>query len=147
MDLKRMFGDRFRVTLDPSFMAEREKGKTAEVWRYHEIHGRYGMVYPFSADQAAVYFKTLRIGNLFPALPIVRDGEGERVCFCPAEAIENVLAAIQARRRRKPMTPEQREAALARIERFRFGRTKEARQFSQSDENALREVSYPGGQK
>lgn len=50
MNLQESYGRRFRVTLDLSFQAEKETGKTAELWRYHEIVGRYGTVYLYGAD-------------------------------------------------------------------------------------------------
>ena len=63
MDLNKLFGKRYVVTLDPSWDAEspenRAESRPEDVpWHYHEIKGRCGMVYPYSETQIAVVLPT-----------------------------------------------------------------------------------------
>jgi len=63
MDLLTMFGDRYLVTMEESWGAERPETRAelqamSDGWRYQEIKGRCGMVYPYSETQIAVVLPT-----------------------------------------------------------------------------------------
>ena len=65
MDLKRMFGDKYLVTLDESWDAETPENRAeflrqGRTVRYCEIKGRCGTVYPYSGPTSAVSFPPRR---------------------------------------------------------------------------------------
>lgn len=123
MNLKQLFGRRYRVTLDESWGHETEEGKSKNEWRYHEIKGKYGVIYPYSQTQLTCIFNSMIVYGWFKyrGWRIIQDGESEKNVFVPFENIEEVLKAIKPRKRRQ-VSFEQKIASTERLKRFWFGR-------------------------
>jgi hypothetical protein len=121
MNLKQLYGSKYRVTTDPSYDAEKEDGKTQWQWRYHEIIGKYGTLYPFSENQLAVRFDSIHIANRFSGRgwKVIQDGTDERTALVPKEAATEVLTAIRARKKRQ-LTPEQKLVMVERAAKARL---------------------------
>src|SRR5258708_2335764 len=73
MDLQKLHGDRQVISLDESWMAEtrenrREFLSMGDQWKYFEILGRYGKVYPYSEEIAAVFVTALKAKRLIAFL-------------------------------------------------------------------------------
>jgi len=63
MDLKKLFGHKYEISLDPSWDAETPENRVefltqGEQWWYYEIRGKCGTIYPFSATTIAVTLPT-----------------------------------------------------------------------------------------
>ena len=101
VDLKEMFGKRYRVTLDESYYHENESGKESNKWAYYEIVGRYGTLYPYSKSELAVYFKSNQIRNkVVRGLKCLQNGQEESTYLLPSDKTHLVLDAIKPRKRR-----------------------------------------------
>lgn len=90
MNLKEKFGKKYRVTMDESYAAEKEPGKTNEQWRYFEIKGKYGVLYPFKENQLALTFTSIVVANRFKNKPwkVIQDGDDERTVLVPSDVVE-----------------------------------------------------------
>lgn len=114
MNLKEKFGSRYRVTLDESFkIADTESRK--EEWRYQEIKGKYGVIFPYGWDKPAVTFTSNVVANRFSQKAndwqILQNGEDERTYLIPKSDLGEIFDAIKPRKKRQ-LTPEQRERLI-----------------------------------
>ena len=48
----------YKITLDESYAVEKDLEAKEEKWRYYELHGKYGMIYPYSRDRVVVVLNT-----------------------------------------------------------------------------------------
>jgi hypothetical protein len=121
MNLKQLFGRRYRVTLDESWGHETEEGKSKNEWRYHEIKGKYGVIYPYSYSQLTCIFNSMIVYGWFKdrGWRIIQDGESEKNVFIPFESIEEVLKAIKPRKRRQ-LTEEQKKRLTEQVKAYSF---------------------------
>lgn len=103
MNLKELFGRRYRVTLDESYQHETEEGKSLQEWRWHEIRGKFGILYPYSKDQLACLFTSVIIANRFnvKGWRVLQDGDFERNVLIPFDSVQEVLKAIRPKKRRQ----------------------------------------------
>jgi len=53
IDLQKDYGKRFKIYRDESY-AKDETEERKKVWQYHEIRGKYGIIYNYGAYQLAV---------------------------------------------------------------------------------------------
>lgn len=105
MDLMEMFGKRFRVTVEESFNAEKDTEERRAKWRYYEIRGHDGYVYPFGWNKPAVCFTNNHIGlkiARFRGAKWVRvqSGDNEAVFLIPMDDLEFAIRSIKPRRKR-----------------------------------------------
>lgn len=123
MNLKQLYGKRYRVTLDESWEHEKEEGKSLNEWRYHEIKGKFGTLYPYSKDQLTCLFTSLIIANRFNnrGWKVIQSGDTEINIFIPFENVEEVLRAIRPKKRRQ-LSDDQKKVNAERLRRFYFGR-------------------------
>lgn len=101
MDLKAKYGKKYRVTTEDSFEQETDTESRRERWRYYEIRGKHGSVFPYSFDKLAVTFTSIQIANRFDSLIIMQNGETERTCLIPSGGEDAVIRAIRPRNRRQ----------------------------------------------
>ncbi len=122
INLKARFGSRYRITFDPAYDA---KGKhLLDPWMM-QLSGRYGTIYPHSADLLAVecdYHPQAAKKLAALALRCIQDGTGEKTFVFPVEQFEDVAAIVQPKRKRT-LSPEQRAERVQRLAAYRFAAT------------------------
>jgi hypothetical protein len=64
IDLKSLFGGRYRITLDPA-----EHGHRNPDPMYYVILCKYGEIYPYSDTELAVMVTSIRLGNAMRSIP------------------------------------------------------------------------------
>ena len=114
MDLNKKYGRKWRISLDESFDAEVDPITRKEKWRYYEIKGRHGMVYPYSENQLAVCVTSRVIAKRLSkkeGVVMVLDAECETVFHFPESDLDLVAGAIRARKKRR-LSPEQRSRLI-----------------------------------
>lgn len=103
---------RYRVFTDESWFVEKEPGKDKEKWRYAELRGKYGMVYPYSYDWLGVQIKAGNVGEATrranPGWAVIQDCDDFLVFKVKNEELDKAAGIVRARKRRA-MTPEQAE--------------------------------------
>jgi hypothetical protein len=108
---------RYKVFIDDSYEAEKEPGKTFEQWRYYELRGKYGSVYPYSETDLAMCVTSPKIAGRIrremPDWPVIQSGDEETVFKVANSTLFSCAEAIQAKKRRV-ISPATRER-LARI--------------------------------
>lgn len=121
MNLKEMFGKRYRVTPDESYEHETEEGKSLNQWRWHEIRGKFGILYPYSKDQLACLFTSIIVANRFKSKGwrVLQNGDFERNVLIPLDSTQEVLKAIRPKKRRQ-MSLDQKIVAVERLKRYQF---------------------------
>lgn len=95
--------------MDESFALEQATEVRREEWRYHQIVGKYGMVFMFGANQPACTFTSSTVANRFNnrGWRVIQSGDEERTVLIPVDAVDEVLVAIKPRKKRH-LTEEQR---------------------------------------
>lgn len=76
----------------------------AEAWRYLEVVGRKGWLYPYSEELIAVRFNFARTGRLQIKKTdwrVVQDADDGIVALAPLNQLPQCLSSILARRRRQ----------------------------------------------
>ena len=53
IDLKEQYGDQFKIYRDESYKSDRPEERK-KLWQYHEIRGKYGIIYNYGEYQLAV---------------------------------------------------------------------------------------------
>jgi hypothetical protein len=95
---------KYRVYIEESYDHETEEGKTFEKWRYQELRGKYGTVYPYSHDYLGVQVKAGKIGNKtrrqHPDWPVIQDCDDLIVFKVKNSELGEAAKIIQARVRR-----------------------------------------------
>jgi len=132
MDLNKMFGHKYQVTLDESWDAERTETRAelqamSDGWRYQEIKGKCGTVYPYSETQIAVVLPTRAARRLFklmgPKLTLLQHADDAmcyRADFNHAETLVRFIRSKSLRR----LTTEHKEALTTRLALYRNRRPK-----------------------
>jgi len=129
MDLREMFGDRYLVTMEESWGAERpeiraELQAMSDGWRYQEIKGMCGTVYPYSETQIAVVLPTRAARRLLklmgPELTLLQHADDERCYRADAKHAATLVRFIKPKSRRQ-LTPEHKATLAARLALFRSG--------------------------
>ena len=124
LDLKVMFGRRFKLGVDPSYHAERpDLRHDARPW-LRTILCQHGEIIPWgNSTLAAVTAKAGTVARRLKALPNIevwQDGsDGVTVLFDAADFDQ--IADIMRPRRRRHLTPEARAAAGERLRKYQFG--------------------------
>lgn len=62
LNLKEVYGKRYRIQLDAAYEAETFHGKTTEIGWYYELVGLYGQIYPHSESHLQVWLNP-RLGT------------------------------------------------------------------------------------
>ena len=128
MDLKRMFGDKYIITLDESWDAETPENRAefkakGEEWWYYEIKGKCGTVYPYSETQIAVVLPTRtarRLVKLMGSELTLLQHADDAMCYkADAKHTAAIVRFIKPKRLRQ-LTAEQRAAMVTRLARYRF---------------------------
>src|ERR1044071_4743719 len=109
MDLK-TDQDKWKVSVDESYEALKKFGDAIswglakkEKWRYYEIRGRYGMVYPYSASHLCAHFSSIRLFKQKadkPGWKKFREGDSEGDYLILNRDLEIAASAIRAYRKR-----------------------------------------------
>jgi len=83
--------------MDESYFHENEPGKELEKWRYYEVRGRHGTVYPYGWEKPAVYYHSNKIANRDrkKGWKCIQRGDEECVFLIPMEDLEYALASIK----------------------------------------------------
>src|ERR1019366_5225627 len=127
MDLREMFGDRYLVTMEESWGAELPETRAefqamSDGWRYQEIKGKCGMVYPYSEAQIAVVLPTRAARRLFklmgPDLTLLQHADD---AMCYKADVKHVTALVRfiKPKSRRPLTPEHKTTLTARLALYR----------------------------
>lgn len=120
IDLKDLAGDKYKISMDPSF--EFTGVQEDRLW-YYRIAGKYGHVYVNSKTELGVYTDgRQRIGMMkqIAGLRIHQVGDREASFVFPPELLDEVAVVLKARKRRPRMSAEQRAAAKERLAKFSF---------------------------
>ena len=123
IDLKREFGDRFKVVYEESYQAERgDHGRAEDPWLM-VVLCLHGEIYPYGDDQLVASTKVAGgIARTLKALPFVtthKDGsDGADVLF-PVDRFEEIAAIMKPKRRRQVSDAERKRLAEMGAE-FRF---------------------------
>ncbi len=123
VNLKRHFGDRYRVEFEESYHADHgERARTVDPWLM-VILCQHGHIYPHSHSQLGASTdrsgKTANQLKRLACTTVVQDGsDGVNVIFEVTD-FEKVAEILKPRRRRR-QTPEQRQASIERLAKYRF---------------------------
>jgi len=123
VNLRERFGKQFRIVMDEGYYAERGDRARADDPALQIIPGFRGHVYPAGPDRLAAFCRPgtkARELRALPGVEVYTDGsDGVTVLFAP-EQIDQVAELLKLRRRRKPLSPEQREQRIRTLAPFRF---------------------------
>lgn len=103
--------DKYRLFVEASRSTERDAQVRKEIWRYYELQGLYGIIYPYSSYQPAVHFTSIRVANRFRKRAnwkILQSGDQEIVYLIPMDDLRFAAKVIRARKKRQ-LSTEQRE--------------------------------------
>lgn len=103
MNLEEKYGRKYRIFLDDAYKAETTANKSADKWRYLELRGKYGYLYPYSSAQVAVAFTSIKVGNKLKGRAgwkVLQDAEDAIVFLIPDEDIQFSIKALKIYRRR-----------------------------------------------
>ena len=112
---------RYKVFLDDSYAVEKEEGKTAELWRYYELRGLQGIIYPWSESHLAAQLNAFnspipgRVKAEHPEWTVIQSGDREITFKIPNKDFEDAAQLARCRKRRV-VAPE----AAERLAQFRF---------------------------
>jgi hypothetical protein len=146
IDLKALFGGKFRITLDESALLD---GQTREdrAW-LQQIPAKYGHVYIHGQNTLGVYVRTYndgsnRLGRLLalPGATLHQRGDREASVTVPLDQIDRIDDIIHFRRRRH-LSPEQRAAAIERLEQANAARAAKHAQGEQGCDLDVAEESW-----
>jgi hypothetical protein len=116
LNLRELFSTRYRISRDEAF------DSLSDPWS-HQIPGRCGTIYPFSATLLAVDIDGHPgVAKKVAALPGIRlhqDGDHEKTFVFPLGLFEQVAAIVKPRKRRR-QTEEQKQASIVRLSGFQF---------------------------
>ena len=120
LNLKEVYGKRYRIKMDESYAVETSPGKTAEIAWYYEIDGRNGQIYNRSDTHLQLWIKP-RIGlRLYRALPsgweVVQAASDGYAFSLPNAEIGLAFKWVKPRKRRL-VDPAQAD----RLKSYRFG--------------------------
>jgi hypothetical protein len=95
---------RYRVFVDESYEAEKEDGKMANLWRYYELRGNFGILYPFSETELAVTITSSRIAQKATrkvlGWQVIQNGDDETTLKLQNKDFEAAVDLIRPRKRR-----------------------------------------------
>jgi hypothetical protein len=131
VNLRALFGADYRITFDDCYDSYHVPKASLDPWLM-QIACKGGItIYPHGGDLLAVevdYHSTLakRLAAL-PGVTLHQDGNREKTFLFPLALFDQVAAIVQPRRKRK-LSPEQRESATARLAqaRARLGNTRQS---------------------
>jgi hypothetical protein len=123
INLRERFGDRYRISHEESYAAERTEYRAAEERWLQIIPCQHGHIGPWDSSRlVACTRKAGPVAQRLAALPraeVVQDGaDGANIAF-PVEAFEQVAETMRPKRRRQ-WTPEDREAVRERLAKYAF---------------------------
>jgi hypothetical protein len=116
MDLEQKYGKRYRIFVDDSFKAEKEKNKTEHRWRYVELHGKGGYVYSYSYTELAVVITGSKVANKVRrqhAWKVIQDADDATVFLVPDSEAQVALSIIKPYR--KKVLSDQDKARMSEI--------------------------------
>jgi hypothetical protein len=125
INLKQMFGDRFKVAYEESYQADYGEGATREYPWYLQISCQHGHISPWDGTRLAACTSTnSQIATRLRKLPFLdreatQDGDDGINAVFDMEHFEEVARIIKPRKRRR--LPEgQRQAAAERLRKYQF---------------------------
>ena len=129
VDLRQRFGKKHRVRFEESH--EGTTGKGADPWTMEmPCQGKGVTIYPFGGKMLAVEINNRPIlAKRVAALPDVtcrQDGQHEKTFLFHVDQFDQVSELVRPRKRRS-MTPEQKEVAAAQLAPYHFPRGPERR--------------------
>ena len=154
VDLRQTFADRrFKFAWDDAYHAERSEFRKAEAAWLTTIPCRTGKIYPHGGRHLAAFCSagapTRRALEALPCVTVTQGG-GPRcpeviVTFDVAD-VDTVAAIMQPRRQRR-LSPEQRAAASARLQAYKFrpGHTHVRGRLGRQDGRATQQVGLRPG--
>ena len=116
VNLRERFGKQFRIVMDEGYYAERGDRARADDPALQIIPGFRGHVYPAGPDRLAAFCRPGTKARELRALPGVEvwtDGDDGVTVFFQIALLDHVAELLQLRRRRKPLTEEQRQRLVA----------------------------------
>lgn len=125
IDLKAEFGSRYRITLDESFQAS-DRTRADKLW-CARIPCKFGHIYVHSENTLGGYTNRRNMRSRLEAIEGVKvhqRGDTELVVLFSPDRLDAVCELLHARKRRR-LSPERREAAVARLAATQFRRTSE----------------------
>lgn len=115
MDLEVKYGKKFKIFIDDAYRAESSPNKSAERWRYLELRGKYGYVYPYSQTQLAIAITGPKIAAKFlrrGGWKIIQDGEDATVFLIPEEDLGVAFITLKLLKK-KVLSDEDRAKKIA----------------------------------
>jgi hypothetical protein len=112
LNLRERFGERFKVTMEESFHAERDRG---DVPALQIIQGRRGHVYPWDGTRLAA--NTSKAGGTakrlkaLPWVEVYTDGSDGVTVLFPVDRLDEVADLLLLRRRRRVSEQERERLA------------------------------------
>ncbi len=117
INLKALFGHTYRISHDPA--AYHEPGGRKDPWLY-VIRCRKGEIYPHSDKLLALWWESsVRLDQKCPVLTLHLDGDDEKVYLFASEHFDEVAKVCHPKRKRR-LTPSQRQKAIQRLRSFQF---------------------------
>lgn len=113
---------KYKIVFDESYQLETSERKTFDKWRYAEIPGRYGKVYPYSESLFAAYIKSPKIYTPIIRMKkhkIIQEGYMEIVFLFPPGDFDFFATEMKLRKKRQ-MSEKQRILASERLKKYHF---------------------------
>lgn len=103
MDLESKFGRKYKVFVDDAYRAETTQNKSADKWRYLELRGKYGYVYPFSSSHIAVAVTGPKIATKLlkrPGWKVLQNADDAIVFMIPDEDTSFAFSTLKLFRKK-----------------------------------------------
>ncbi len=100
IDLKTLYGDKYKITLDPA--AKLERGGRHDPWQY-VLPCRYGEIYPFNDRQLAIMvIGSKKVTELkWDGFHLHQDADGEAVFLFTLDRFDEVAKMAKAKMKKR----------------------------------------------
>jgi hypothetical protein len=107
IDVKALFGDRYRISVDPAAQGQRKPDPM-----YFLIPCQYGEIYPFSNDKLALMVTSIKVAERMkrehPELKVHQNADDAVVFLFSLDQFDLVAGYVNPRKKRQ-LSPERRE--------------------------------------
>ena len=111
INLMQRFGKRYRISFDPAYDPKHRPNDKLDAWMM-QIPCQRGTIYPYGGNELAVMvdYRPITAKQLadLPGVQLVQHGDHEKTFIFAVELFDEVAKLVKPRRRRR-LTPEQRE--------------------------------------
>ena len=145
INLRQRFGSQYRITFDPCYDAKHRPQATLDPWNM-QIPCEKGVIYPYGGTKLAVEVDyrapTAKRLAALPYCRLVQDGDHEKTFVFDVADFKAVAAIVQPKRRRT-LTPEQRQQRAEQLAMVRPKHLTQGRRCEQRAHFSAKDDVYP----